>query len=278
MSNFYAQVDSNRICVAVLDIGGVFNDPFYYPINTDDLSLIGQQLDIGLVPGDVIDNTVTSSPDAGTQPPTTTPGTDGTSNSSGCCLLFPETIVLTYNVNIKGDRMQTYNSDDSEFWQYFAYGGSYEYWDATTHYFNDNTSDQTIVDLQGAGVLTNIICPVPNDAGSTITITVTADDIPNTFESRVNNSDSRFCLGYLAPEYDSSDDDDDAIHYPSSNWNESDREMYVLIPPTAMSRGKSGIRFEQSLEITIRSSSGWSSTGQDSIGGASYMTYLPFGI
>lgn len=277
MPNFYAQIDDRRICVAILDMGAIYDNPLYYPIADYNLDLISTQLDISILPGTTVDENDFNDIDLSTIP-IELDEEFSASSSKMCSLTFPETLVFTHNINLKGNRMRTYNTDSSYFWSYFAYGGTYEYWDATILTFTDNTSDQTIVDLTGSGVITNIICPVPDTDNSTVTVTVTADGIPYTFSSRSNNNDSRYCLGYLAPEYDSSDDDDDQISYPSSNWKESDREMYVLVPPTALNRGKTGIIFNNSIKVEIRSDSGWSTSNRDCYGGVSYLTYVPFGL
>jgi hypothetical protein len=276
MSNFYVKVNSNRIVVAVMDLGAEYTKNNYYPIDEYNTDLLGTQLAPGILPG-----TPVTIGDFEENPDIADVDNDGisvlSSGTSSCCLWFPETIVKTYNVNLKGNRMTVYNTDSSSFWSYFAYGGTYEYWDATTRYFTNNTSNQTIVDIEGQGVLTNVICPVPNSWNSTVTVIVTVDGVENVFVSRSNDTVSRYCLGFLAPEYDSSDDDDDHIQYPSANWREEDREMFVLIPPTALSRGRSGIKFNSSLKVDVKSSSGWQ-YGNDSIGGVSYLTYIPFGL
>jgi hypothetical protein len=54
--------------------------------------------------------------------------------------------------------------------------------------------------------------------------------------------------------------------------------MFVLIPPTALQRGQSGLKFKESMKVQIRSSSGWSRSGRDEFSGASYLTYIPFGV
>lgn len=277
---FFAQLDIDNVCIGILDLESNPTNPLYYPIGFYDLSLLGQEYtgngdnsleitenDFGLATGSPYDPNDSNNPN---------------SITGGSCLKFPETIVDNGNLNLKGNRMSSYNTDKSNFWQYFGSGGTYEYWDATVYHAQHNTDEQIIIETEGTGILTNVLCPSPMSNNSTVTVTVTLDGVIYEFISRANDINRRYCLGYLAPDYDGNDDDDDddddRKDYPVSSWQESDREMYVLIPPTALQRGQSGLKFKKSMKLTISSSSGWSTSCYDEYCGASYLTYIPFGV
>jgi hypothetical protein len=277
---FYVQLDEDNIVNAVLDLDGTVSDPSLYPIASFDLRFLGLQYT-----GDGDNSQEVDLEDfglgSGTPYDPTDPANPNSPLSGGNCLKFPETIVNTGNLNLKGNKMASYNTDSSSFWNYFGSGGTYEYWDATVYCVQDNYDDQTIIELEGTGVLTNVLCPSPKSNNSTVTATVTLDGVEYLFTSRDTDCGRRYCLGFLAPDYDGSGSDagdNVRIDYPASSWRESDREMFVLIPPTALQRGQSGLKFKESMKIQIRSSSGWSRSGYDEYCGASYLTYIPFGV
>jgi len=275
---FFAQLDIDNICIGILDLVSNPNDPLYYPIATYDLSLLGQQY---LGNGDntqTID--ITDFEDGEPDPYNPNDTTNPNSPTNVKCLKFPETIVDNGNLNLRGNRMTSYNSDSGTFWSNYDNGGTHEYWDSIVFKVKNNTSFQTMIEIEGEGILTNVISPSPKSSNSTITYHITLDDVLYEFVSRDNDANRRYCLGYYAPDYDGSDsdDDDDKTGYPMSSWKEGDREIYVLIPPTALQRGQSGLKFKESMKIEVQCSSGWSTSQQDEYSGASYLTYIPFGV
>ena len=117
-----------------------------------------------------------------------------------------------------------------------------------------DTSEQTIVDVSGDGVLTHVVSPVLSGAG-TVTVRVTAGTEVTTFVSENIDAVSRFLVGHF-PQWGGS-----PTATSSTGLGGSRDEGYNIDPPSLMptptqtiTGSKIGLVFRGGLKVTVQGS------------------------
>ena len=142
-----------------------------------------------------------------------------------------------------------------------------------------NTTEQTIVDTTGAGILTSVIAPHLSGAG-TMTVRITADNKVYTFLSPTQAATDRYLVGSFKS-YASTTGASINTGIASANdlgFSNANSRYYMQIPPAAISEALIGLRFRSSLKVTIQGSVNITATAEELNCCACYTTSIPEGL
>ena len=142
-----------------------------------------------------------------------------------------------------------------------------------------NTLEQTIVDVNGEGILTHVLSTALSASGFT-TIRVTIDGIETSFNSDIMTSANidRFAVGnFLGFQAGSLSDHCVGL---GSDFDLGFETNVIFMPtPTQSTQDKLiGMKFNQSLKVTIQASVNISATAEMNKAAACYTTYIPEGL
>ncbi len=261
MSNFYAQIDANNIVVGISDLGGVYNDSNYVIIDDYDLGLLGQTYSGSGTPGDPFDeNEFENAPSEYNA---------SALGASSCCLIFPESHINGCHLHIeKSTGSSLRDTTSSSFWSTIS-NRTDEFWVGNYTTLSHNTTRQTIVDINGEGILANVISPIVTGSGGTITVYITIDDEIRTFTSDALATDNRYILGYF-------EEGIEDTYKSFRNWHTPEKR--ILTPTEIVYKYRAGIKFTESLKIEIESSANISSSSYEDRAAFAYLTYIPEGF
>jgi len=137
-----------------------------------------------------------------------------------------------------------------------------------------NTTEQTVIDVSGNGVLTLVVAPELSGSG-TMTIRVTADGVVSTFVSETIGTGQRFLIGHFkdwgVPGTGIGDSSD-------TGYSNTQTNSITTTPPQAINEASIGIKFQTSLKVTIQGSVNISGTALLLNAFAGHLLSLPEGL
>lgn len=143
-----------------------------------------------------------------------------------------------------------------------------------------DTTEQTIVDTTGSGVLTHVIAPALSASG-TMTIRVTKDGEVFTFVSPTltGADDDRFLIGQLLGHGAQSTAANNTGLSGATDTGFSTVKRFALMTPVqALLIGGIGMKFEISLKVTVQGSVNLSSVAEMNKCAALYTNFTPEGL
>jgi len=142
-----------------------------------------------------------------------------------------------------------------------------------------NTTEQTILDITDAGVLTHVVAPALSGAG-TMTIRVTADGTETTYISQTLGTQGRFILGQIIGTEGGVTAANGSGLGSALDAGFSITADRALLPTPTQSMGirSAGIKFETSLKVTIQGSVNITATAQWLNACANYTLDIPTGV
>lgn len=138
-----------------------------------------------------------------------------------------------------------------------------------------NTTEQTIVDVTDAGLLTHVIAPQLSGAG-TMTIRVTIDGTEKTYVSGTLAAVDRFCLGLFYP-WNANTTPQSYGCATDEGFGIANAQNYLPTSIDSVNEGI-GLKFETSLKVTIQGSVNITGTANQLNGCANYTTSIPEGL
>ena len=144
-----------------------------------------------------------------------------------------------------------------------------------------NSSEQTITDITGQGVLTNVISSNVGSNGQTLTIRVTRDGITSSFTSVMPLSTDRMVLGDVWSGGTTSSNTSIPLYGGQSDTgfdNNTISNAGILTPEQVLNKRLCGIPFKTSLKVTIQSNGNLQLGGTTNKAVALYTTYIPEGF
>ena len=143
----------------------------------------------------------------------------------------------------------------------------------------NDTTEQTIMDVTDAGVLTHVVAPAIGGSG-TVTIRVTIDGSVNTFISETMAATGRFCLGYFSP--GTGQASTSGTTGIGGNFDEgfsiTSEQVLMPPPPTSLSQAPIGMIFSASCKVTVQGSAALTATANELNGCANYLLGVPEGL
>lgn len=155
-------------------------------------------------------------------------------------------------------------------------------WESVSLSTSANTTEQTILDITDAGVLTHIIHPMLSGAG-TATIRATIDGVVKTFTSETLAIAESFYAGDFR-QYEAATTAGDGAGIASQNdygFGASasfSSGIYHVTPLQTLMNGAIGIIFKTSLKVTIQGSANLHATAAQREAYCSYLTSIPEGL
>jgi len=199
--------------------------------------------------------------------------------SSGS-LIMPSLVALSQNVGA-----HTSNSTQSDcagigFWTAIDVDHTQSGYTTSKYSSTSDTNEQTMIDISGAGVLTNVMTPSVTSA--TVTIIVTADGIPKTYTIATGATADRALIGGFAPwEYNTGSTGVVGIGGEGSDYGLAQYHTLTMLTPVASILTMSmpiGIKFSTSLKVTIQSTVAWSASAQLLESCVCYLNHIPEGL
>jgi hypothetical protein len=116
-----------------------------------------------------------------------------------------------------------------------------------------DTTEQTIVDLSGSGVLTNVVSPPITAGGSTMTIRVTIDGTVTTFTDVLVTAASSVLMlgGYI---HRATNTVEGTSYTGLADAGYGAQTLTMLTPNQVIERGGIGMVFKASLKVTVQGS------------------------
>ena len=144
-----------------------------------------------------------------------------------------------------------------------------------------DTTEQTIVDISGSGVLTHAMSPAPSAVG-VITIRATIDGIVKTFTSETLSgaNASRYMIGhFIGAGAESVAANGAGISSGNdSGYSSSGDAIMLTTPIQALNIGGIGLVFKTSLKVTVQSSVNVTATAEMLKALACYSLSIPEGL
>ncbi len=195
-------------------------------------------------------------------------------------LIFPSSAPLaTSDIYIKTAFGSRETSDAAAFWTAIDLSHTPLGWESVSLSAAANTTEQTIVDTTGVGVLTHVMAPVLSGSG-TMTIRVTADGEVTTFLSETIGATARFLAGDFKG-WASTITAAEAIGIGSqkdSGYDVSSVVTTMTTPTQAVTDSRIGIKFESTLKVTIQGSVNITGTAEQLKAAACYTLSIPKGL
>lgn len=153
-------------------------------------------------------------------------------------------------------------------------------WEAVKLISAANTNEQTILDLEGAGVVTSVVAPSIGSAGIA-TLRVTTDGEEHVFISETLATNQRFLVGGVRL-HEGASTAGDAVGYGSAKdygfLNNTVPRMLMLTPLQVVEEGRIGLPYESALKVTIQSTVNWSATTNNKNAVACHTLFVPEGL
>ena len=170
-------------------------------------------------------------------------------------------------------------SDAGAFWTSLAASHTWKGYEVATFTCVANTTEQTIVDVTSAGVLTSIISPVIG-GGGTITLRITIDGVVTTLVSPSLISTDRFLAGaFGGHEATLGSTTPVAIGARvDSGFDQVTTNYFIPTPPQAAVEFDVGMVFKESLKVTVQGSVNLIGVAELNKGCVSYLASIPEGL
>ena len=202
----------------------------------------------------------------------------GNGGSGKIQMSFPRTVIEDTCLNLEGANVAVYDSTDSSFWSTIETKVGDDWTGAYITSLADN-SEQTIVDIQGSGILANVITACPSVADSTFTVKITIDGQEKTFTSNLVGENNRFVLGHL--NYHRTTESNSRAKNTGkkfgNSWSNGDHRILVT-PDQAVTDSRKGIKFDSSLKVTVQCDNNIVTSNFLNRAGVTYLTYIPEGF
>jgi hypothetical protein len=140
-----------------------------------------------------------------------------------------------------------------------------------------DTTEQTILDITDAGVVTSVVAPELRGAG-TMTIRITADGNETTYVSETLATGQRFCVGAFLPTVPQSANSTYVGAAGDAGFNLTTTALALITPIQALTLGISGIKFETSLKVTIQGSVNISAAAELENAAVCHSLFIPEGL
>lgn len=191
----------------------------------------------------------------------------------------PSATVATGDVSIKTAVATAVTANAAGFWTAIDLSHTALGWESVKLAAAANTTEQTIVDTTGEGVLTHVLAPVLSGSG-TMTIRVTADGKEFTFVSETIASAARFILGDFRPGLATATATSGRGVGAGGDTGYSNTVVPVTMstPIQAVTESRIGIKFESTIKVTIQGSVNISGSAQLLNAAACYTLDLPEGL
>lgn len=195
---------------------------------------------------------------------------------SSAQLVMPSTTsVGSSNITLKNAGASS-NASLAAFWTAIDLSHTAQGWESVKLAAAADTTEQTIVDVSGLGVLTHVVSPELSGSG-VITIRVTTDGEVNTFVSPTIATGARFCIGDFkgweagttATGLGGSDDD---------GYSNTTARHLMTTPEQALNNAAVGMKFSSSLKVTVQGSVNITGTALLLNGCANYNLTIPEGL
>lgn len=192
-------------------------------------------------------------------------------------LIMPEVVSGLY---IKTNDTTFSTSGVTSFWTAVDESKTPFGWESVSLTATADTTEQTIVDFSGAGVLTHII-PAELSASGTMTVRVTADGTLTTFVSNTITDTIRYLIGSF-PLFSATGTAGDGAGIGSAQdagyVTASTPRALLTTSPQAIQEGGVGIVFNTSLKVTIQGSVNISASSFRGNAAVCYTNYIPEGL
>lgn len=203
-------------------------------------------------------------------------------SGSGGGLIMPIRVASGIRFSLKDGTASFFSSEQSGFYSlienfFISFGKKF---DVTTSSLNSGTAEQTIVDITGEGVLTNVLSPWSNQAYATITITVTIDGNEHVFSSTPPTSGDKMIIGDVIEGGIDTTDSSISVggSYDVGFQASTSNSFGIMTPEQVLQRRLCGMVFKESLKVTIQNNLGFSSGGANNKACVFYTTYIPEGL
>lgn len=201
-------------------------------------------------------------------------------SSGGGGLIMPQGAgIVTASIRMKTAQATETSADQAAFWAAIDVSHTPAGYESTKLAAAANTTEQTILDITDAGVLTQVIAPELSGAG-TMTVRVTVDGTLSTFVSETLATGQRFFVGHLEM-YAGEASAANGIGIGSNNdegWGiVADRQL-IPTPLQTLSIGTIGMAFTTSLKVTIQPSVNPTGTANKLNACACYALTVPVGV
>jgi len=196
-------------------------------------------------------------------------------------LTFPQAVTTLGNLTLKSVMSTSVADSASTFWDAIDVSHTAFGWESVSFTVATGTAEQTIIDVSGDGVLTQVISPSLSASG-TVTIRVTIDGVETTYISPTISvsTEDRFLLGFYDG-YKSTGLATTATGRGSSlDGGFSLTEAVLNLPSSIQTLMDSNIGqvFKTSLKVTVQGSVNFGTTGQRPESATCYSTYIPEGL
>lgn len=200
--------------------------------------------------------------------------------SSGASLVMSSaSTVIAGDVHIKTALATLESAGSAGFWTAIDLSHTLLGWESVKLAAAADTTEQTIVDTTGAGVLTHVLSPELSGSG-TVTIRVTRDGELFTFVSETIGTGARFMVGDFkgwTPTVSTAD----GIGHGSGNdvgYAVTTLPTHMTTPLQAVVDTRNGIKFKSTLKVTIQGSVNISGSAELLNAAACYTLALPEGL
>ena len=193
-------------------------------------------------------------------------------------LIFPQLSLKDEELNLEGNNVKVYDSSESNFWSTIDQKVGDSWTGAYITALADN-SEQTVINITGQGVLANVITACPSVADSTFTVKVTVDGYEKVFTSNAIGENTRFVLGHLNNQRttESNGRSKRSGKTFGNTWN-TDANRILVTPDEAVTDFRKGIKFEESLVVTVQCDNSVVTSNFLNRAGVTYLTYIPEGF
>ena len=179
------------------------------------------------------------------------------SGSSGGGLIFPSVPAYQGNIRIKNGSNTIYADISSTFYGQLEVSHTAAGFETATLQQAANTNEQTIVDVSGAGVLTNIMsCALSSPGVGDITIRITIDGKETAITTTTSSLGYKVLMGGFT-----SNDPTSSLAITIGGGKDlgfvplgSSRKFQMLTPIQVIQEGIVGMVFKESLKVTIQGS------------------------
>tara|TARA_R110002020_G_scaffold445824_1_gene657771 strand:+ start:1561 stop:2409 length:849 start_codon:yes stop_codon:yes gene_type:complete len=196
-------------------------------------------------------------------------------------LVMPSISIQELNLKLKSTFSNVFSSAVSSFWSEIDASHTTFGYESVSLSATSDTTEQTIVDVTGLGVLTHVIAPVLSGTG-TMTIRVTIDGVVKTFISEsllIGSNSHRFCIGdFQNTEPTGSAGSGSGYGSEKDHGWSNSNQAFVTTPIQCLQRALIGMPFKTSLKVTIQGSVNITSTAENSKAAALYSLFIPEGL
>ena len=203
------------------------------------------------------------------------------SSSSGGGLIFPSVPMYQGQTNIKDGSTTNYVDTSSSFYGQLEISHTKEGFETATLQHAANTNEQTIVDVSGSGVLTNIMtCALSSPGVGDIIIRITIDGQETAITTTTQSLDQKVLMGGFRSNEPSSNSGNTIGGANDLGFlsDPSQREFQMLTPIQVIQEGVVGMVFKESLKVTIQGSINLSAGGISNKCVVGYFASIPEGL